>query len=288
MTVGRTQYDQFPADAATRRRLGEALDAYYYGEFASMAELLDSVLPQEDRGPEWWRPTLVLAISFLVGGLWHYCEECHQVLLPAGGFLLILVLFGAYVLFFGVALTWLCLNALGHRIRASLDHRIRMRLATLLARREVWFLPRHSTRESWAGWRQDLESLSRRGASLRWMLAASAPALATVVSSGLPLLVTRGSLGDAPQVDAPQVDALIVGLSLGLLLIATSWLTGRANCKLYEQELKSTLEGLSEEPRDASHLAQYPSSLVIDVIGVTGVVVCSAPVVTALLFATWT
>ncbi|MYE31625.1 MAG: hypothetical protein F4X80_02965 [Chloroflexi bacterium] len=264
------------ADTDSRRRLGEALDAYYYGEFAGVVELLTWFLSQEDRGPEWWRPTFILAVAVSLGGVWHLCEECRELLPLLGLALLTLGLCAGYVLMFGSLLASLCLGALGSRIRASLDHRIRMRLATLLARREAWFPPGHSARESWAEWRHDLEAISRGGGSPQLGHGGWLTVLSTVAT-----LATFGG-GTWVVVGREVVPSLLVpALALGLVLIVVAFLTARANSALFEHELQSALGALSQERRDVDHLTLYPSSMVIDVIAVTGAVLSAPALVVA-------
>lgn len=64
----------------------------------------------------------------------------------------------------------------------------------------------------------------------------------------------------------------VTALLVGLPLIVAALLMGRANRDLFERELAPVLRGLSRGPRDSGHLGEYPSSLWIDIVGVTGVV----------------
>ena len=282
-----------------RERLGQAQDSYLYGKFVGSKEMLGWFCPLcLCNWPRWaWAPTLT-AVLLVVGGVLHVAGAQGTAGL-VGEISRILGALALYALILGFLQARLLLGAFGFQIRASLDHRARMRLARFVARREKWFPSGHYTRESWKAWRSDLESVSSQGGSLRQILVDSVPILFAVVPSGSwTWVVTRGNVAEAPlaearlaQVrladgvlaDALLADALIAGLLVGLLFIVTSSLTGRANRELYEQELKSTLEALSEEPRDAAHLAQYPSSLVVDVIGVTGVVLAT-PAIAVLVF----
>ena len=216
-----------------------------------------------------------LGIGYLVP------EDCAPALVLHS--LRLLGLLATFSIIAGSTLAWWGLLALGSPIRASLDHRVRMRVSTLLARRATRFPAGHPAREPWMAWSDDLESLSRRGGSPHLGAGDWGGLLLSAVASfgGGPLLVA--ALSEAPSgtgtgpaarlADAPN--QLVTALLLGLAFVVAALLMGRANRKLYERHLSRTLKGLWGDTRDQKHLTEYPSSLWIDAIGVTGVVLAT-------------
>ena len=154
------------------------------------------------------------------------------------------------------------------------------RFATLLQRRETRCPSGHHTRERWAAWRADLASLSRRGGSIE--LEARDRGKILLPAVGLLGLGTRtGMWLTEPSVEegtrladglAAAETQFVTALLAGFPLIVAALLMGRANRDLFERELAPVLRGLSRGPRDPGYLGEYPSSLWIDIVGVTGVV----------------
>ncbi len=250
-----------------RSQLGEALNAYFYGEFA----ILKSMLP----------PLLLggLAASvFLIVGYGVPEDEAPDLALSI---LKILGLLAAFSIGAGFALAWWSLRALGAPIRASLDHRVRMRVSTFLARRATRFPPGHGAREPWMAWSDDLESLSQRGGSphpgapVGGGLLVSAAASLVGADRVVPVLGEAFSRTEAPL----AAELAVTALMFGLLLVVAALSMGRVNRELYERHLARALKGLSQDADDQKRLIAYPSSLWIDVIGVTGVVLVALALV---------
>ncbi|MXW23102.1 MAG: hypothetical protein F4X80_02990 [Chloroflexi bacterium] len=253
-----------------RKRLGKALDDYFYGDFGGVRTMLGWFLPW--RG---WGLAFTVAVLCGAAGLWldHRADAPDIPEFVVG--LLLLGVLAVHALLFGFVVAWWYLGAFGPNVRASLDHRARMRLATFIARREFRFPPGHRTRAAWGAWRHDLESLSRGGGSLRlgigvWPLFSAA--LGTV-GGGTWVAVSRDEVSGL----------LIPALFLGLPLIVAALLMGRANRELYERKLQPALKKLAKKRRDADHLGEYPSSLWIDVPGVIGAALITTALVAAVL-----
>ena len=277
MTDGPDQRRQPPDDLDSRRRLGEALDAYFYGEFARLAEMRGWFISRRGVGRWGWftsRPGVgrwgcasILAVTCAAAGWSLTRQDLPDVLDLIAVFLYLLGLLATFAIAAGLALAWLGLRAFGPLIRASLDHRARMRLATLLARHETRLPAGRITRESWAAWRNDLESLSRGGHSLQLR-----------AGEWVGLFLALASLGVGTWLAArpnEEPTQLVTALLVGLSLVVAALLMGRANRELYECRLASALKGLLADPRDAEQLAEYPSSLWVDAIGVIGVVLAT-------------
>lgn len=257
-----------------RTRLGEALDDYFYGEFASVGAMLGWFALWRPEGRLWGLALSLAVLSAATGWRLDRADdsgvpEIVAVLLSLHG------LPAVHALVFGFVVAWWYLRTFGPHLRASLDHRVRMRLATLIARREVRFPSGDSTRAAWTAWRNDLESLSRRGASPRigtgvWTLISTTVGTA---SGATWLALSRDEVGPI----------LVSALLIGLPLIVASFLMGRANRQLYERTLQCVLKGLAESPCEANHLGEYPSSIWIDVPGAIGVLLVTPALVAAVL-----
>ena len=93
---------------------------------------------------------------------------------------------------------------------------------------------------------------------------------------GLFSAVVSLGVGTWLAVSLTEAQPQLVPVSLvGLSLLTAALLMGRANRELYEDALSAPLKRLVREPSDADHLAEYPSSLWVDAIGVTGVVLAT-------------